>query len=257
MHIKDNEILLKIIECQSSIIAGKSIKSILYKNIDFFLDKSEADIITVYIPECEKVQLEYILEKDKLFTTLSKQYMLNHRNFSWNKFVSNCDKHPTSDTDYTKITELSQLFKGLLNKKESAYFAGNIKMKSAIIMPFHSSNNTVLLGYVCFIFQSDSEINLKKLETVKSTFEMLLRPLHDREHNTLYNKCICIDEDMHFLTDKERKVVKHVLTGMNYNEVAARLDISINTLKTHMKNIFYKTNVNSKIELFNKFNVRV
>jgi len=66
-----------------------------------------------------------------------------------------------------------------------------------------------------------------------------------------------IDEEMKLLTSQEKKIVRKVLEGTSYPEIAAILDISINTLKTHMKNTFNKYNVSSKIELYNKLHAYI
>jgi len=257
MHINDNEILHKIIEFQTCIINGKSIKSILRKNIDFFLQKSKADIITLYMHEHQMVNPEYIMAKNQLFLHLLKKYILDKKNFKWDKFVHNCDKHFSSGIAYDEIKEFYQLFRGFINKRESASFTDELQMKSAIMMPLYTLDNKEIMGYVCFIFQSDIDIDVGKLETVKTTLQILVQPMYDREQNCLYNKCIRIDENMNFLTKQEKIIVKKVLTGASYTEVATSLNISINTLKTHMKNIFNKSNVSSKIELFNKFHIRL
>ena len=92
---------------------------------------------------------------------------------------------------------------------------------------------------------------------MKTSFQTILQPLYDKEHNTFFTKCVRIDEDMKLLTPQEKKIVRKVLEGLSYPDVATILDISVNTLKTHMKNIFYKYNVNSKIELYNKLNAYI
>jgi len=66
---------------------------------------------------------------------------------------------------------------------------------------------------------------------------------------------VCIDEEMNILSKQEKKIVKKVLKGHSYVETAEELNISINALNTHMKNIFNKYNVNSKMELFNKLTI--
>ena len=130
-------------------------------------------------------------------------------------------------------------------------------MKSAIMMPLYTLTHKEIMGYACFISQSDIDMDIEKLETVKTTLQILVQPMYDREQNCLYNKCIRIDEDMNFLTKQEKVIVKKVLEGTSYIQIAEFLNISINTLKTHMKNIFNKSNVSSKIELFNKFHIRL
>ena len=75
INITDNEILQKIIAFQSCIIEGKTIKSILHKNREFLLSKSEADVITLYMHEHGKVHPEYILEKGRDFEHLINKYV--------------------------------------------------------------------------------------------------------------------------------------------------------------------------------------
>lgn len=253
LKIEDNEVLHKIIDFQSCIIEGRSMKALLRANIDFFLEKSGADIITIYMHEHGKVNPEYILEKDKHFTHLLKKYILNKNNFKWEKFVENCDKHFTSGVHYDEITDLYEMFRGFISKKKCNEFTNELHMKKGVMTPIYDSTNKTKLGYICFIFCSDHDAEREKIKTVHDTLQTLLRPLYDTKYNSFYNRCIRIDQNMEQLTAQEKKIVKIVLTGKSYAQTAQLLDISINTLKTHMKNIFNKFNVSSKVELANKF----
>ena len=257
MQTNDVEILHKIIDLQSCIIEGRSVKAILHLNLDYFLEKSGADIITLYMHEHEMVNPEYILEKKTLLSLLLKKYIFNKKNFRWEKFVANCDKHFVSGIKHDRITELYELFRGFISKREATSFTEELQMKSAIMMPVFAFDKKEIIGYACFIFQSDCEIDMEKLKNVKCMLGTLLRPLYDKEVNTLYSKCIRVDDEMRFLTSQEKRIVKQVLTGESYANIAQSLNISINTLKTHMKNIFNKSNVSSKIELFNKYHIRL
>ena len=254
MRIEDKELLHKIIDMQSCIINGRDIKALLHLNIDFYLEKSGADIITIYMHDDEQVNVNYILERHRLFAHLLNKYIFNKKNFKWDKFVQNCDKHFASRIKHDMITDLYQIFRGFLSKKDANDFTKELQMKSAIMMPMYDYNNQEIIGYVCYFFHSDTQIDIDTLEEIKTSFQILLQPLYDREHNTFYTKCVRVDDDMKLLTSQEKKIVRKVLEGMSYPEIAEFLHISINTLKTHMKNIFNKYNVNSKIELYNKFN---
>jgi DNA-binding NarL/FixJ family response regulator len=50
------------------------------------------------------------------------------------------------------------------------------------------------------------------------------------------------------LSEREREVLKHLVTGDSYKMIAAACYISIDTVKTHIKNIYQKLHVNSKSE---------
>ena len=256
MKIEDNEVLHKIIDFQSCVIEGRDIKVLLRANIDFFLEKSGADVITVYMHEHGKVKPEYILDKEKHFTHLIKKYLLSKKSFKWDKLVENCDKHFSTNRDYDEITHLYEIFRGFLSMKDADAFTNQLGMKKGTMMPIYDFKNRTKLGYICFIFLSDRDVDTEKIKTVQQLIQTLLRPLYDTELNSVYTKCVRIDQAMEILTPQEKKIVKIVLKGKSNVEAAKMLNISINTLKTHMKNIFNKYNVNSKVELSNKFHVK-
>ncbi|MBR9729164.1 response regulator transcription factor [Shewanella intestini] len=51
-------------------------------------------------------------------------------------------------------------------------------------------------------------------------------------------------------TPKEQQILSLIWSGLNNDEMAAKLDISINTVKMHVQNIYKKTNINSRGQLF-------
>lgn len=56
------------------------------------------------------------------------------------------------------------------------------------------------------------------------------------------------------LSRRELEVVKTVLLGNNtYKEIAERLNISVNTVKFHLKNIYHITGVSTISDLFSLF----
>ena len=102
------------------------------------------------------------------------------------------------------------------------------------------------------MYQKEVEIKITELLDIKILFETLLRPLYDDHYSIIYSKCIRIDEHLKLLTVQEKRIARKVLDGKSYPEIAEILNLSINTIKTHMKNIFQKYQVKSKIELYHK-----
>ncbi|GJQ34779.1 MAG: DNA-binding response regulator [Anaerolineaceae bacterium] len=50
------------------------------------------------------------------------------------------------------------------------------------------------------------------------------------------------------LTDRERDVLKCMVDGLNNNEIAEALVVSLGTVKFHISNIFHKLGVDSRVE---------
>lgn len=65
------------------------------------------------------------------------------------------------------------------------------------------------------------------------------------------NKTSNIEESK--LNDRENDVVNEIIKGNSYKMVAQNLGISINTVRSHIKSIYRKLNINSNIELANLY----
>lgn len=50
------------------------------------------------------------------------------------------------------------------------------------------------------------------------------------------------------LTAKETAVLQHLVTGKSYKMIAAAMELSLDTIKTHIRNIYIKLQVNSNTE---------
>jgi DNA-binding CsgD family transcriptional regulator len=223
----------------------------MHKNINFYLNYSGASIITICMNDSDKVFMEHIFEVGKSFEHFMKEYVFNKKNFNRHSFVSNYKSLFKNNIKYYETKSLHDILQVELSKKESAYFTNNIQMKDAIIMPIVDIEFKKRIGYITFIFNSDNK-NLEKIEELKNFFEILIQPLYDYKNNLIFSKCTRVDQHFKLLTPQERRVIKKILRGKSYIEIAETMDISINTIKSHVKSIFNKYSVRSKIELYNK-----
>ncbi len=53
------------------------------------------------------------------------------------------------------------------------------------------------------------------------------------------------------ISDREMEILKEVVKGYNHHEIAERLFISPNTVRTHVNNIYKKLHLNSKSQMMN------
>jgi DNA-binding NarL/FixJ family response regulator len=56
------------------------------------------------------------------------------------------------------------------------------------------------------------------------------------------------------LTAREQEVAKLLIVGDTYKQIAHSLFISPDTVRQHIKNIYRKLQINSRIQLVNEFN---
>ena len=54
------------------------------------------------------------------------------------------------------------------------------------------------------------------------------------------------------ITSRERQIVQCLVDGLSYKLIADRLDISLDTVRFHLKNLYKKLRVNSKSEVVSK-----
>jgi DNA-binding NarL/FixJ family response regulator len=67
----------------------------------------------------------------------------------------------------------------------------------------------------------------------------LLRQLHGRA---------APDDDAPRLTPRERELLEELALGRSYAEAAARLDVSVSTIETHVRNLYKKLEAHSKTQ---------
>lgn len=59
--------------------------------------------------------------------------------------------------------------------------------------------------------------------------------------------------DQSALTEREKEILQLLITGNSYRDISAAIFISIETLNSHVKNIYRKLNVHSRAELSAKY----
>lgn len=79
------------------------------------------------------------------------------------------------------------------------------------------------------------------------------------EDEFIHDDILCFKLDMvaqdHGLTVREREVLKLLYSGMTNPQIAGELYISVNTVKKHVKNIYEKMDVKSRLEIIHMVNL--
>ncbi|MBI1782834.1 MAG: helix-turn-helix transcriptional regulator [Sphingobacteriales bacterium] len=59
-------------------------------------------------------------------------------------------------------------------------------------------------------------------------------------------------ESVHPLTEREKEVMQLLALGLTYEKIAIQMEVSHQTIKMHLKNIYSKLHVQNKIEALQK-----
>lgn len=248
--ITDVDLLKKTIQILSCVIHGHSIRALLRNETTFLSQKSNADLITIYMKIDDTCKIDFISHKRRLFSKLMDKYKFNKHSPAFNNVGQEIINSFKATRTYHETPELYKFLKGTLTRHKCEEMREEVRFKTALFFPLQLSSGKKV-GFVSYFYTGNKEPNIEKLKELSAMLEQVVDPLYDPTTSTFYSKCTQVDSEMSRLTDKEKEIVHRVIKGMSYKEVSMELKMSINTLKTHMKNIFSKYGVTSKTELSN------
>lgn len=256
INITDRALLKKAIQILSCIIHGHSIRALLRKETKFFSQETNADLITIYIQKDGGHKIDFLSDKKRLYCRLMEKYGFNKHSPSFGQVGTDIINGFSYTNPMYETSDIYALLKGTVTKKECEIMKKEIRFKTAQFFPLRLIHGKKI-GFVAYFYTREKKPDTDKLKEVSSLIQRVIEPLYDANTATFYSKCAQIDTDMSRLTDKEKEIVHRVIKGVSYKEIASELNISINTLKTHMKSVFSKYGVNSKIELNNKLAIHM
>lgn len=255
-EIKDVDFLKKVIEVLSCVIHGHSVRALLRNETKFLSQKSNADLITIYIKREDGHKIDFISDKRRLFCKLMDRYKFNKHSPAFAEMGDETIKHFNSHTPYFESRDLYTFLKGTVTKAKCKEMEEEIQFTTSFFFPLQLRCG-IKIGFVSFYYTRGKELDIEKLKEMTAMVQQIIEPLYDPITATFYSKCTQIDSDMARLSEKEKQIVNRVIKGMTYTEISQELKISINTLKTHIKSIFSKYGVSSKSELNNRLTMHV
>jgi DNA-binding NarL/FixJ family response regulator len=60
------------------------------------------------------------------------------------------------------------------------------------------------------------------------------------------------DEYLKLLSEREREILDYLARGLRYKEISSRINVSTETVRTHIRNIYEKLQVSSRTDALNK-----
>ena len=100
-------------------------------------------------------------------------------------------------------------------------------------------------SHVCFYYLVNTD--QKELPKYQIIMQLLLSSLRDSLLRLAAHKNMGRDNALS-LTDREHQIIIHIRAGSNNKVIADKLNISINTVKSHIYNIFQKLNARNRVE---------
>ncbi len=158
----------------------------------------------------------YYKDLDNLHPKRIGNYFLNHSNII-------CEFDYISKSDYEK----SSFYNDFL-KKQDAYN----------IIQLHLTHKNKAFGIINFLTNKNKNNDYLALSFLTKIIS---------NHEFYKNKAKIINH--YDLTKREYDVFKLLKDGKSYNDISSELFISLNTTKTHTKNIFSKLNIQSRYDL--------
>jgi len=104
------------------------------------------------------------------------------------------------------------------------------------------------------IAKIDSILKTNKAMKKNNIYKLRSRILDKLKENITKNEEMIIKKNCrsYNISSREKEVIIQLMEGKEIKEIGDILNISINTVKNHMKNIYKKCNVQNKVELINK-----
>ncbi len=108
----------------------------------------------------------------------------------------------------------------------------------------------IALLYSFFLHKKNAHLEIEHLN------DKLKKQVHQIEESS-ENEHVLEEKIASFgLTNREGEILKLIMQGLTYEQIAPQLYISKNTVKYHMKNIFGKVEVSNRVQLLKKVEVR-
>lgn len=112
--------------------------------------------------------------------------------------------------------------------------------------------NAIQLGAIGYIDKQSFQMDYQEVFDAIKNDGAYMTPKIARKVMTHFQKK---ENELEKLTKREIEITNGILDGLSYKLVADRHSLSIDSVRSHIKNIYRKLNINSKSELFNKFKV--
>jgi DNA-binding NarL/FixJ family response regulator len=241
-HQIHSEILLeKLLSMQSSLLKKRALLDVINDEKVSLLDFANAEFIGISLRGRDTFyEFTCKIGDDFSLVKLIKKAKLNTDQLI----------HIVKDlTPSVKVLDYKHLC-DLLKLNDNCKYIHDVMDGKKIIFSLLESNNNTPLATVFIILKAEhyhDENIIKSHEVAKMLWE-LISPFYDEENGVIYQHCIHEDLKFEQLSSREREIAKALAKGLSQMDIAKEMQLSINTIKTHIKNIYLKCGVKSRVD---------
>ena len=250
-NITDIEMLQQTINIQSCLMSGHSIEAIFRNESSFIFDETGAEMGALCTFNHNLLQLEFMIEKKNIFHHFLKSYGLHSDTLVLETIGKKLINSVKQEHEYIRKNNIEEFFIDSVSKDKIKHLQNLNKITESLILPIFSFEDR-LIGCLYLCFTENEQIDVERLLDIRKMMQTVIRPFYDEKTRRFTSKRIEMNRDIPILTNKEKHVLKKLLSAKSYSEIADELNISVNTVKTHVKHIYAKYEVKSKLELANK-----
>lgn len=108
-----------------------------------------------------------------------------------------------------------------------------------------------------YLYRKNADLELQKIDTELKKYVLQIDELKNKaEHRALITNQELGEKFKSFdLSKREIEVLTHITNGLSNDDIADKMFVSINTIKTHIKNIYVKLDVQNRIQAVKKIGI--
>lgn len=116
---------------------------------------------------------------------------------------------------------------------------------------FGGSGALAILFIMFYLYRKNSDL---EIENKNNELQKYIHQINELKNNSNTNELSSENFEEFGLSKREIEVFQHITAGLSNHEIAEKMFVSKNTIKTHIKNIYAKLDVKNRIQAIKKIN---
>lgn len=202
----------------------------------------------------ENIMLGYSALVD--YYTITKNYekaLLAHKNATafHDSIVNEASQERIISTQIAYETaKKDEKIQKLAFEKEQSEKNAKSNFNKLIILSIIGLVVVLFLGYLLYLYRRNSDLEIENLNAELKNYIHQVNELKDKAHSEQFDASSNFEE--YGLSKREIEVFTHITAGLSNDEIAEKMFVSKNTVKTHIKNIYSKLDVKNRIQAMKK-----